>query len=266
MSLRNISAAELKRVTRVCERLHYSNSNEPFANHLYVVLQEALPSIHFMSIHFSLSPVTVKQILNQTLPGYEGFMRYMHQHPGIQCYCAANQSVGSLLTEFAPAAYRKTELYNEVYRPVNIEDQVWLGVGDRKELIALSYSRDTAYTERDQQLLSMIQPHANIAWKNWKRIRSLENRLREQNTPTIASEQQTRHASAMQASIQSLTRRQREVVERVAVGKTNLEIAAELQISPRTVAKHVEHIFTALNIHTRTALAYASAISAVPPM
>jgi DNA-binding CsgD family transcriptional regulator len=261
MKSSHLKSIELKKIARICERVHYSHSKESFANHLYVVLKEALPSIHFMSIHFLLSPLVLKKAINQSLPdkSYKGFIRYMHQHPGLQRYCASNQQVGSLLTELNPSAYRKTDLYNEVYRPVDIEDQVWIGIGDKTEVIALSYSRDTAYTELDLTMLSLIKPHANIAWKNWKRIRTLEARLHNLETQWTQSEQDALQISALQSSIQTLTPRQRQVVEWVAAGKTNLEISAGLKISPRTVGKHLENIFTALQINNRTALtAYES--------
>jgi DNA-binding response OmpR family regulator len=52
-----------------------------------------------------------------------------------------------------------------------------------------------------------------------------------------------------------LTVREAEVLYWVALGKTNPEIAGVLEMSPRTVNKHLEHIFTKLNVETRTAAA-----------
>ena len=52
-----------------------------------------------------------------------------------------------------------------------------------------------------------------------------------------------------------LTRREAEVVAWVARGKTNKEIAAILDVSPRTVQKHLEHAFEKLGVETRTAAA-----------
>ncbi|MCK9383417.1 MAG: response regulator transcription factor [Nevskia sp.] len=52
-----------------------------------------------------------------------------------------------------------------------------------------------------------------------------------------------------------LTGREAEVLYWVALGKTNSEIANVLDMSPRTVNKHLEHIFIKLNVETRTAAA-----------
>ena len=56
-------------------------------------------------------------------------------------------------------------------------------------------------------------------------------------------------------SLSSLSRRQQEVAHWIREGKTNQEIAAILGISPRTVQKHVEHIFEKLGVETRVAIA-----------
>ncbi|HWL54339.1 MAG TPA: DNA-binding response regulator [Chthoniobacteraceae bacterium] len=50
-----------------------------------------------------------------------------------------------------------------------------------------------------------------------------------------------------------LTPREAEVLHWVAQGKSNGDVATILKASPRTVAKHVEHIFTKLNVESRTA-------------
>ncbi len=50
-----------------------------------------------------------------------------------------------------------------------------------------------------------------------------------------------------------LTNREHEVVMLVAEGLTNAQIAERLSISPRTVRRHLENVFTKLDVHTRTA-------------
>ena len=50
-----------------------------------------------------------------------------------------------------------------------------------------------------------------------------------------------------------LTRREREVLTLVAEGMTNAEIGARLWISAGTVRRHLENVYSKLEVHTRTA-------------
>lgn len=50
-----------------------------------------------------------------------------------------------------------------------------------------------------------------------------------------------------------LTGREREVMEHVAAGKTNREIAESLFLSPRTIDRHLARIFEKLGVHSRAA-------------
>jgi DNA-binding CsgD family transcriptional regulator len=52
-----------------------------------------------------------------------------------------------------------------------------------------------------------------------------------------------------------MTRRETEVLAWVAKGKTNKQIGLILGTSPRTIQKHLEHIFVKLGVETRTAAA-----------
>jgi DNA-binding NarL/FixJ family response regulator len=62
-------------------------------------------------------------------------------------------------------------------------------------------------------------------------------------------------ASAEELAPLPLTSRERQVLAFVAAGKTNADIALLLSVSPRTVQKHLEHIFDKLGVETRTAAA-----------
>jgi len=52
-----------------------------------------------------------------------------------------------------------------------------------------------------------------------------------------------------------LSRREADVLLWIARGQSNAEIGASLRISPRTVKKHLEHIFGKLGVRTRLAAA-----------
>jgi len=55
------------------------------------------------------------------------------------------------------------------------------------------------------------------------------------------------------AKLARLTPREQQVLEWVAEGNTNAEIAQILVAAPGTVRKHLEHIYAKLGVHTRTA-------------
>ncbi len=67
--------------------------------------------------------------------------------------------------------------------------------------------------------------------------------------PIIAS----RLLDRMRTPQASLSAREMQILDLVAAGQSNVEIAAELFISETTVKSHLAHIFTKLGVTTRTA-------------
>ena len=57
------------------------------------------------------------------------------------------------------------------------------------------------------------------------------------------------------SSLRVLTRREREVLHRIALGETDAAIGRALGIAPKTASKHVENILRKLGVETRTAAA-----------
>jgi len=66
--------------------------------------------------------------------------------------------------------------------------------------------------------------------------------------------QRARHGAGANGTL-GLSAREAEVARWIAEGKTNLQIALILGISPRTVQKHIEHIFERLGVESRVAIA-----------
>jgi DNA-binding CsgD family transcriptional regulator len=56
-----------------------------------------------------------------------------------------------------------------------------------------------------------------------------------------------------QRRLPRLTAREREILDLVAEGRTNAEIAQRLWVSPGTVRRHLENIYAKLGVHRRTA-------------
>lgn len=83
------------------------------------------------------------------------------------------------------------------------------------------------------------------------RIRALPTSSKQRRLLVLTRENMLAAASSDEFS---LSKRQSEVVGWICQGKNNAEIAAILCISPRTVHKHVEHIFEKLGVESRIAM------------
>lgn len=77
--------------------------------------------------------------------------------------------------------------------------------------------------------------------------------------PVIARRTLGRTARPSANSLESLTRLEGRVLAEVAKGRTDKEVAAVLNLTPKTARNYVSRIFGKLNVHTRTeaALVYA---------
>ncbi|MCQ4296477.1 response regulator [Pseudomonas stutzeri] len=102
-----------------------------------------------------------------------------------------------------------------------------------------------------EQVLARVAAHLRTA-------RALQNaRL----ISTQTSPADNRQIQAMLTQRYQLTGREVEVLHWVSCGKTNRDIGDILGLSPRTVNKHLEHVYVKLGVETRTAAA-AIAMSA----
>lgn len=64
--------------------------------------------------------------------------------------------------------------------------------------------------------------------------------------------------SAGASAVAKLTPRQRDILERIVLGKTNKDIAREFDISPTTVQSHLNTIFRLLSVTNRTQAVYVA--------
>ena len=78
---------------------------------------------------------------------------------------------------------------------------------------------------------------------------------REGGQHLLLLEEQCEDVSPAALAGSGISNREAEVLAWVARGRTNAEVAAILTISPRTVQKHLEHIFQKLGVETRMAAA-----------
>ncbi len=105
--------------------------------------------------------------------------------------------------------------------------------------------RCPAFSQRDHDRLALLQPHLSYLYAQARRHGGAA-------LTAIARPQAAAPIRARQ-----LTPREGDVMRWLACGKTDADIAALLAISPRTVHKHLEHIYEKLGVETRTAAVMA---------
>ncbi len=96
-----------------------------------------------------------------------------------------------------------------------------------------------------EQVLARVASHLRTA-------RALREAREASQQATAPDAEEVRAALARRYQ---LTGREVEVLEWVACGKTNRDIGEILGLSPRTVNKHLEHVYVKLGVETRTAAA-----------
>ncbi|MCS0582165.1 response regulator transcription factor [Massilia pinisoli] len=98
------------------------------------------------------------------------------------------------------------------------------------------------------QPLTVIRGSARLVFT------AADTRSSEQWMIVLREESDTARVQALMALFR-LTQRESEVLHWVIQGKTNRDIGDILGMSPRTVNKHLEHVFEKLGVETRTAAA-----------
>jgi DNA-binding CsgD family transcriptional regulator len=134
------------------------------------------------------------------------------------------------LTDFVSASrFRRSEFYAEVHRPLGVEYMLQLHLDPGETDARLEFDRfDSDFGRRDRAVLTLLLPYLR------QFLRAARRRL-----PPLGAHD-------------VLTPREREVLQHVAEGRTNGEVAAVLGISQETVRKHLENVYAKLGVHTRT--------------
>jgi DNA-binding CsgD family transcriptional regulator len=125
---------------------------------------------------------------------------------------------------------RRTHFHAECLRLYEANYRIMLRVPAQPWVEIYLDRKGADFSERDRLVLDLLRPHLG----------------------RIYAEGVARRRAVAAAG---LTARETEVLELVASGKTNGEIARALWLSAGTVRKHLENAFAKLGVHTRTAAA-----------
>jgi DNA-binding CsgD family transcriptional regulator len=160
----------------------------------------------------------------------EKYLRLRHQHPTCQYYHRTGRLDVVQSSDFLTMRQlHRLEIYQEDFKLQGVEHILGVNLPTapgRTRVYLFSRDRGQAFTDMERSMLTLLQPHLYDIYKAAERRRQ---------TPV------------------PLTARQLEVLRCLALGMDNNAAARQLQVSPATVAKHLENIYSRLGVTSRTA-------------
>lgn len=164
--------------------------------------------------------------------------------------------------------WKHSVLYNDYYVPAGIRHQLAVNVVEQGSVrLMLNCNRGQRdFSVEDRALLELVTPHVATAWRNaaeraqWRgdgtsAVAIPPSGTARVPTPTSNERKPPSTDAIPQARLEQLTAREQQILHWVAEGKRNAEIGVILNLSGRTVGKHLEHVFEKLGVETRTAAA-----------
>jgi DNA-binding CsgD family transcriptional regulator len=171
---------------------------------------------------------------------YRAFSENVGQHPLLNHYRKSGDSHAVRMSDLVSRTeWHRLDIYQECYRPRPTEHVLAVHLpSSPTSSRAFAFNRERGdFTETDRDLLDILRgPLADALLR--VRTRHRAERM---------------SAALPDARLAPLTDRELQVLELVAVGRTNVAIAHALQVSPRTVAKHLERIYRKLGVGNRAA-------------
>ncbi len=154
---------------------------------------------------------------------------YGHQNPLITAHRSDAIKFSDYMTR---RELHRLDIYHLIYARISIEYQMAFRVPAPEGKVfgfALSRSRSD-YSERDRAVINAFRPFVEHAYAR-----------------VVAPPQ------PLPPEVLGLTQRQSEVLSHLSRGRSNLQIAQAMEISERTVHKHLENIYERLDVPSRSA-------------
>lgn len=255
---RRLSKTGIEQAMEPCAKLHRVDPGESFIRHCRSILASVLGSIRFSAELYRLKPFRLVEQEIHT-PDYNHwfpmFKERVLDHPNIRRhFMVANSNMGATHLEPASNGFRYSTLYTEFHDQILAPCQLWIGIREGSELFNCIYSHRRVCTEEELAMMCLIQSNLESAWKSWQRTRDMKQELDLLKGSVVQSEEKETIAAQTRQALGFLTDRQREVVELLALGNDNQQIADKLKISVLTVKKHLQTIFQSLGVLHRTEL------------
>ena len=178
------------------------------------------------------------------------FDRHFFEHPLVRHHGIEEGLLTRRISDLVSRHdFQRSALYGDYYSRIGLEYAIAVPLfrDDRMLVSVVLNRRGLDFDERDRERLELLRPHLAFLYRHAR-----EAVARPAGATPLPSVPE-RGPVPPEVSPPGLTLREGEVMHWLACGKTDTEIAALLSISPRTVQKHLEHVYVKLGVETRTA-------------
>lgn len=242
MNLHTLKSKEVSLVSGFLYDLYSPLENKTFADHIVDVCSHHLRDYVTGVAYDETSAIDgsyriCSDSIDRLRAYYEPVRDHISEHPGWRYVMNGGKERILNIHDFvSEREFRGTGLYQEAFRHIGSEYQFAAAVIANTQVGGLTLHRDRPIQESLRPLLAIFAPHIERACE----LAAASAKTEGQPDPG----QLTRHG---------LTMREAEVLVWVIQGKRDAEIALILDISSRTVSKHMERILSKLNVETRGA-------------
>ena len=259
-----LASCDASALLRCLHRLTDSEDLASFPDRVLEAVADLVPAdvIGFNTIDPASGRTTVT--LRPEMPWIDipEFERLAPQHPVIAHAARTGDGSARMISDFlSRRQFRRLEIYQDFFQHMGAEHQISISVIAGPALvIGLAMNRQGRdFSERDRTLLNLIRPTLVSTHQ------LLETRARMQAV-SDAVQLDGSTEDGIPVATGRLTGREVEVLAAAARGMTNKQIAEVLQLSPRTVQKHLEHIYEKLQTGNRAGAVtrFARAWQALP--
>lgn len=175
------------------------------------------------------------------------FDRHFFEHPLVRFHgLKGGRFTHRMSDAVSRADFQHSALYADYYQRIGLEHAIAVPLHlDANTLVSIVLNRSKLdFSERDRERLELLRPHLAFLYGHACRTKA---------HAAVGASAQPQAPPLPDPAPSGLTLRERDVLQWLACGKTDADIAALLSISPRTVHKHLEHIYVKLGVETRTA-------------
>lgn len=227
----SLARADLRSALDIVHDIHAADSAHPFPLHVIERIAEVIGA-HAAGYCETPRDRTCGGYAQVTRPLspwlYPGLEQWGRQDPTHAAFHAESTSPLAISDFLSWRTFSRLEIYQHICRANHTADsfRVYLPPTSTTARFFFFDVQRRGFRAHQRALLELLRPHLALRRRRWE--------------------------SAIDPRLRGLTRREAQILEAVAVGATNGQVAERFSISPHTVRTHLEHIFEKLHVRTRT--------------